>query len=106
MTSVIHRCMDKPARLSVPVPVPRPAQYAIASSSYFSLDAHDRCAALPARQRETLLLMSKGLDQHGIAAAMDISVHTVREYKQRVLKALEVNSAVEAAVLAAKAGLV
>jgi len=36
---------------------------------------------------------------------MGISVHTVREHKQRVYLLLEVNSAVEAAVLAAKAGL-
>jgi DNA-binding NarL/FixJ family response regulator len=104
MTSIIHRCMDKPARLSVPVP--RPAEKLSPAGTYFALDAHDRCARLHPRQREVLTLLSKGLDQNEIATAMGISVNTVREHRQDVFKALEVNSSVEAAVLAAKAGLV
>lgn len=104
MTSTIHRCSDKPARLSVPVP--RPAEKINSVGTYFSMDAHDRCARLHPRQREVLTLLSKGLDQQQIAAALGIAVNTVREHKQDVFKTLEVNSAVEAAVLAAKAGLV
>ena len=99
MTGLIHRCADKPARLTVPVAKPAPPEILI--SGY----AHDLCARLHPRQRELLTLLSKGLDQSEIAAAMGISVHTVREHKQRVYLLLEVNTAVEAAVLAAKAGL-
>jgi DNA-binding NarL/FixJ family response regulator len=103
MTNLVHRCADKPARLSVPVP--RPAKKISSAGTFFALDAHDRCERLHPRQRELLTLLSKGLDQRQIADAMGISVHTVREHKQRVYLLLEVNSAVEAAVLAAKAGL-
>ena len=99
MTNLVHRCGDKPARSAVPIAKPAPLEILV--SGY----AHDLCARLHPRQRELLTLLSKGLDQRQIADAMGISVHTAREHRQRVYLLLEVNSAVEAAVLAAKAGL-
>ena len=52
------------------------------------------------------MLLSKGFGNSEIAAALGISPNVVREHKQAVYKVLEVCGAVEAAVLAAKAGLV
>lgn len=98
--NIIHRCAATLARKEAP------ARQEPERASYFAADAHERCSKLFPRQRDVLQLLSKGLDQGEIAAAMGISVHTVREHKQIVFRVLEVNSAVEAAVLAAKAGLV
>jgi DNA-binding NarL/FixJ family response regulator len=102
MTSLVHRCTDKPARLSVPAPA-RPSQ-PTAVHDYFAQDAADRCAKLFPRQREVLVLIGKGLDHHEIGAAMGISFHTVCEHRTSIYRALGVNGAVEAAVLATKAG--
>lgn len=104
MTGLVHRCADKPARLSVAAPA-RPTQ-PDAARGYFAQDAADRCEALARRQREVLVLLSKGFGNREIAAALGISPNVVREHKQAVYKVLEVCGAVEAAVLAAKAGLV
>lgn len=102
MTRIIHRCDDTRAKLSVPV---LPQQPPACARGYWAQDAADRCDKLFPRQLETLTLLSKGLTNREIAAAMGISVYTVRETLQVVYKKLDVSCMVEAAVLAAKAGI-
>lgn len=98
MTSLIHICSDSHPRMMASPPA--------GAIGYFAQDAADRCARLRPRQREVLVLMCKSLDQNEIAAALGISVNTAREHKAAMYRALEVHSAIEAAILAAKAGLV
>lgn len=103
MTRIIHRCDDSPARIGARLPPPLPPASA---RGYFAQDAADRCGKLFQRQRELLVLRCKGLTYEEAAIAMGISRHTVYESMQVIYKKLDVNCAVEAAVLAAKAGLV
>jgi DNA-binding CsgD family transcriptional regulator len=62
-------------------------------------------SALTPRETEALILTGKGLPDHEIARLMEISRHTVRQYLKNIFVRLDVNSRVEAAVWAAKAGM-
>jgi DNA-binding NarL/FixJ family response regulator len=60
---------------------------------------------LPPRQLEVLTLASKGYRAREIAVAMRISVRTVEAHLVRVRECWDVASTIEAAVMAAKRGL-
>lgn len=74
------------------------------------LREHDQAATELAKlsPQETLILCytAKGLDVKEVARLLDLSQHTVADHRKRILKKLGVSRACEAAVLAAKAGIV
>ena len=95
MTNLIHRCSDSPPRQPPP-----PAR------GYFAQDAAERCARLTPRQREVLTLLCQGMRQQPIADLLGISVDVVHEHHKKLYATLDVRTGAEAAVLAAKAGIV
>ena len=58
------------------------------------------------REREVLTLMGKGMRNREIADALFISEKTVKNHISKIFEKLEVNSRAEAALLAARQGLV
>lgn len=62
--------------------------------------------ALTTRERDVLIFCSKGFTNEEVGALMDLSKFTVADYVRGIFAKLEVNTKVEAAVIAAKAGLV
>ena len=60
---------------------------------------------LTKRQREVLYWVMKGLTNREIAAVLVIAEHTVERHLDNIFKRLDVNGRVQAAVLAAMAGL-
>jgi DNA-binding CsgD family transcriptional regulator len=76
------------------------------TTDLIAADMANRCAALTEREREVLVLSSKGMPVKQMARLLDLSRWTVVDYRQRVHKKLAVSTAIEAAVIAAKAGLV
>lgn len=60
--------------------------------------------SLTPREREVLTLVGKGFGYSEVARLLGISSDTVNEYMRRVCRRLEVNTRIEAAVLAAKQG--
>lgn len=69
-----------------------------------ALDA-GRLADLTERQREILMLLGKGYPKSEIARRLGLGYFTVIDHCKAILRELEVGSVVEAAVIAAKAGL-
>lgn len=69
-------------------------------------DALARLASLTAREREVLVLSSKGLTLKEVASCLRVACGTINDHRKNIYRKLDVNSAVEAAVIAAKAGLV
>ena len=86
------------------MPWKSPAEMAAAEAA--AAEAEQLCGQLSERMREVLVLMSKGLSAREIGTALGISMHTAHELKQRIFQRLQVHKAVEAAVIAVKAGLV
>lgn len=72
---------------------------------WFAEAAAAACARLSARELEVLKLSCKGLTTRESAALLGISGYTVEKHKELIYRKLEVNTMVEAAVLAVKAGL-
>jgi DNA-binding NarL/FixJ family response regulator len=62
-------------------------------------------AALTARQREVLGLMTDGLSAKAIAARLDVAETTVRTYIRSILRELGAHSQLEALAKARRAGL-
>jgi two-component system nitrate/nitrite response regulator NarL len=62
--------------------------------------------SLSPTQRKVLVYIAKGFTDREIGGLLQRSVHTVREHTKAVFKRLDVGSRAEAAVMAAKAGLV
>jgi len=69
-------------------------------------DMLQRCAKLSARERDVLILSSKGLTTAEAGKALGLSTHTVADHRKHLFRKLDVTNIVEAAVIAAKAGLV
>jgi DNA-binding NarL/FixJ family response regulator len=65
----------------------------------------ERVGRLTDRERDVLRLMAAGLSRPDIAAALYISINTVRTHARNVLAKLEVHSSVEAVSIALRAGL-
>ena len=65
----------------------------------------DRVGRLTDRERDVLGLMAAGLSRPDIAAALYISLNTVRTHARSVLAKLEAHSSVEAVSIALRAGL-
>jgi DNA-binding CsgD family transcriptional regulator len=63
-------------------------------------------AMLTAREKEILLLISKGLISKQIADKLFISVNTVNTHRQRILEKLKADNAIEAIKYASKLGLI
>lgn len=63
-------------------------------------------ATLTPREREVLVLAAKGMRIREIAQLAGLSNWTANDHLKRVHKKLDVSTRVEAAVIAAKAGLV
>lgn len=68
-------------------------------------DAERRFATLTARQREVLILASKGLTNGAIAEALEITERTVKFHRQLAMQSMDVESITEFARLAEKAEL-
>lgn len=65
----------------------------------------DMIDSLSPREREVLILKSKGLSAREVGELLKITSHTVEEHTRAILKKLDVSTSIEAAVLAAKAGV-
>jgi DNA-binding CsgD family transcriptional regulator len=63
-------------------------------------------AMLTAREKEVLVLISKGLISKQIADKLFISVNTVNTHRQRILEKLNADNAIEAIKYASKLGLI
>jgi DNA-binding NarL/FixJ family response regulator len=61
---------------------------------------------LTPRERDVLGLMGQGLDPHGIAASLGISLHTCRGYQKAIMAKLDVHSQLEAVVVATRRRLI
>ncbi|MFA5806354.1 MAG: LuxR C-terminal-related transcriptional regulator [Melioribacteraceae bacterium] len=66
----------------------------------------DKEAMLTAREKDVLLLISKGLISKQIADKLFISVNTVNTHRQRILEKLQADNAIEAIKYASKLGLI
>jgi DNA-binding CsgD family transcriptional regulator len=66
----------------------------------------ERLALLTAREREILALVGEARSNKQIAMALTISERTARTHVSNILRKLELDSRTEAALLAARAGLV
>lgn len=67
--------------------------------------AAQRQPSLTPREIEVLYLLAKGRDTPTIAAALFLSVHTVRGYVKEVLRKLGAHSQLEAVAIARRSGL-
>lgn len=69
-------------------------------------EAAEQMAKLNVRERDCVVLAGKGLSDREIGEYIGLRACTVRDYMKRAFRLLEVGGRVEAAVIAAKAGLV
>jgi DNA-binding NarL/FixJ family response regulator len=69
-------------------------------------DAIERCATLTPAERNVLILSAKGLNSKEVGAIICRAHKTVERVKTAIFEKLDVSSTVEAAVIAAKAGIV
>ena len=63
-------------------------------------------ASLTPKEREALVLYSKGFTIREVATRLSVTFFTAHDHLKHIYKKLDVGSRAEAAVIAAKAGLV
>lgn len=68
--------------------------------------AQSAFSSLPAKQREVLVLVAKGLNINEIGERLYRSPHTIKTYKEKAYRALGINKSTQAAVICALAGAV
>lgn len=68
-------------------------------------DAKIAVATLTTKQRDCLVLMCKGLNAKDVAKHMGCGVHAANDLLKRAYRKLDAEGRVEAAVIAAKAGI-
>jgi len=63
----------------------------------FYVDTYENCVdLLTLREKEILVLISKGIISKEIAAKLNISINTVNRHRQNILEKLNVNNSIEA----------
>jgi DNA-binding NarL/FixJ family response regulator len=67
-----------------------------------SRDSTEGLPVLTPREHDVLSLMGQGMDPHGIAASLGISLHTCRGYQKAIMSKLDVHSQLEAVVVATR----
>ena len=70
-----------------------------------STEAFEACTRLTPRQREILVLMTKGFTWQETATRLGITTGALSEQKSRICRHLGCTRTIEAAVIAAKAGI-
>ena len=73
---------------------------------WFQDEARQLMRRLNRPERDVILLLAKGLSIREVGDFLDMPMNTAADHRRNSFRKLEVNSAVEAAVLATKAGLV
>ena len=79
---------------------------AIANKPASKADQPDQYQRLTTREKEILQTLSYGASNKEIATALNISEHTVKIHLKNILKKLQVNNRIQAAVYAHRQGLV
>lgn len=82
------------------------AVYPTDPREYLAQEPRRLVAALTDRQRAVLLMLARDFQQKDMAAALGLSIHTVRAHRADLYRALGVQTAVGATVVAFRAGLV
>ena len=81
-------------------------QYEMRAPAAFPMPSEPSPEALTARQREVLELLCEGLQNKQIARRLNIAGATVKIHVANVLRALNVSSRLQAAVVAMSLGLI
>jgi len=84
----------------------QPQGLRVTQQTDIAAEAARLCSQLTPRELEVLQLSSKGLSSKVVGRHLGIGRWTIEQHKQEVFRKLGVNSTIEAAVIAAKAGLV
>ncbi len=70
------------------------------------MDSRNDKAMLSSREKQVLLLISKGMPSKDIANKLFISINTVSRHRQKILQKLQVNNSIEACKIAKELGLI
>src|SRR6186713_97997 len=81
-------------------------QYEMRAPAAFPMPSEPSPEALTARQREVLELLCEGLQNKQIARRLNIAAATVKIHVANILRALNVSSRLQAAVVAMSLGLI
>ena len=81
-------------------------QYEMRAPTAFPMPSEPSPEALTARQREVLELLCEGLQNKQIARRLNIAAATVKIHVANILRALNVSSRLQAAVVAMSLGLI
>jgi len=81
-------------------------QYEMTARAAFPTPSEPSPEALTARQREVLELLCEGLQNKQIARRLNIAAATVKIHVANILRALNVSSRLQAAVIAMSLGLI
>ena len=81
-------------------------QYEMRAPAAFPMPSEPSPEALTARQREVLELLCEGLQNQQIARRLNIAAATVKIHVANILRALNVSSRLQAAVVAMSLGLI